>query len=100
MLEIDTLTSGKGVIISSKDLTECLREFARSIVKNGEVEMRTRCEFFSLQIVQYENMLYSKDQQLLNMENKLRQAKEELSRIVNTRVFARGNQLIYELDHT
>ncbi len=45
MLEIDTITSGKGVIISTKDLTECLKECARSIVKNGEMEMRTRCEF-------------------------------------------------------
>ena len=34
------------------------------------------------------------------MEAKLKKAKDELNRIVNTRVFARGNQLIYELDHT
>ena len=47
MLEIDTITSGKGVIISTKDLTECLKECARNIVKNGEMEMRTRCEFLS-----------------------------------------------------
>lgn len=100
MLEIDTITSGKGVIISTKDLTECLKECARSIVKNGEMEMRTRCEFLSNQIIHYENTLYQKDQQLLNMESKLKKAKEELNRIVNTRVFARGNQLIYELDHT
>lgn len=62
--------------------------------------MRTRCEYLSLQIIHYENMVYNKDQQLLNLENKLKQAKDELNRIVNTRVFARGNQLIYELDHT
>ena len=45
-------------------------------------------------------MLYSKDQQLLNMEHKLQHAKEELNRIVNTKVFSRGNNLIFELDHT
>lgn len=61
MLEIDTITSGKGVIISTKDLTECLKECARSIVKNGEMEMRTRCEFLSNQIIHYENTLYQKD---------------------------------------
>jgi ABC-type cobalamin transport system ATPase subunit len=72
MLEIDTLTSGKGVIISSKDLNECLKEMSRSIVKNGEIEMRTRCEYLSLQIIHYENMVYNKDQQLLNLENKLK----------------------------
>ena len=36
--------------------------------------------------------------QLLNLENKLRHAKEELNKIINTKVFSRGNNLIYELD--
>ena len=36
--------------------------------------------------------------QLLNLENKLRHAKEELNKIINTQVFSRGNNLIYELD--
>jgi len=61
MLEIDTITSGKGVIISTKDLTECLRECARNIIKSDEFEMRTRCEFLSNQIIHYENTLYHKD---------------------------------------
>jgi uncharacterized phage infection (PIP) family protein YhgE len=32
------------------------------------------------------------------MEHKLKHAKEELNKIVNTKVFSRGNNLIYELD--
>ena len=32
------------------------------------------------------------------MEYKLKHAKEELNKIVNTKVFSRGNNLIYELD--
>ena len=36
--------------------------------------------------------------QLLNLENKLKHAKEELNKIINTKVFSRGNNLIYELD--
>lgn len=43
-------------------------------------------------------MLYTKDQQILNLERKLQHAKEELNKIVNTKVFSRGNNLIYELD--
>lgn len=38
--------------------------------------------------------------QLLNLERKLQQAKTELNKIVNTKVFSRGNNLIYELDMT
>ena len=51
-----------------------------------------------LLIKEYENLLYSKDQQLLNLESKLKHAKEEVNKIVNTKVFSRGNNLIYELD--
>lgn len=43
-------------------------------------------------------MLYNKDMQMLNLEHKLTHAKGELQKIVNTKVFARGNNLIYELD--
>ena len=34
------------------------------------------------------------------MEHKLKHAKDELNKIVNTKVFSKGNTLIYELDHT
>lgn len=97
-LEIETLTSGHGIVISSKDLNETLKELCRGIVQFNEIEMRTRCEQLYLLIKEYENQLYSKDQQLLNMEYKLKHAKEELNKIVNTKVFSRGNNLIYELD--
>ena len=99
-LEIQTLTSGTGIVISSKDLNECLQEACRSLVKFGEIEMRTRCEHLSMNLIQYENLLYVKDRQLLNLENKLRTAKQEMNKNVNTKVFSRGNNLIYELDMT
>lgn len=50
-LEIQTLTSGVGVVISSKDLNECLEECCRSLIKFGEIEMRTRCEQMAMQQV-------------------------------------------------
>lgn len=34
------------------------------------------------------------------MEHKLKYAKDELSKIINTKVFSKGNTLIYELDHS
>lgn len=97
-LPIKTLTSGEGYSISEKDLNECLSELCRAQVKACEIEMRTRCEQLSMLVLQYENLLYTKDMQLMNLENKLKHAKEELNKIINTKVFARGNNLIYELD--
>ena len=60
--------------------------------------MRSRCEQLYLLIKEYENLLYSKDQQLLNLEAKLTHAIEEINKIVNTKVFSRGKNLIYKLD--
>lgn len=40
--------------------------------------MRSRCEYYYLQQLQYENLHYIKDQQLLNMEHKLKHAKTQL----------------------
>lgn len=80
-----------GLVISQKDLNECLEEACRSIVKTGEVEMRTRCETFALQQSQYENVIYIKDRQLLNMEEKLKHAKTQLDKIIRTKVFSKGN---------
>jgi ABC-type cobalamin transport system ATPase subunit len=99
-LKIETLTSGTGVVISSKDLNECLEECCRQLIKFGEIEMRTRCEQLSMSQIQYENLIYTKDRQILNLEGKLRSAKLEMNKIVNTKVFSRGNNLIYELDMT
>jgi len=44
MLVIKTLTGGEGIIIRTKDLNSILEDLCRSIIKNGEIEMRTRCE--------------------------------------------------------
>ena len=45
MLPIKTITGGEGIIIRTKDLTSVLDEFSRTIIKNGEVEMKTRCDY-------------------------------------------------------
>lgn len=62
--------------------------------------MRTRAEELTGRILQYENVLYSKDQQIVTLESKLKHAANELTRIVSTKVFTRGNNLIFELDHS
>lgn len=97
-LEIQTLTSGTGVVISSKDLNECLAECCRALVKHGEIEMRTRCEYLAMTMNHYQQLLYVKDRQLSSLDNKLQTAKTELNRIVSTKVFSHGNSLVYELD--
>ena len=86
------------MVISSKDLNECLAECCRALVKYGEIEMRTRCEYLAMMVAHHQQLLYVKDQQLLSLDNKLQTAKTELNRIVSTKVFSQGNNLVYELD--
>lgn len=49
-LEIQTLTSGVGVVITRKDLNESLDECCRSLVQFSEIEMRTRCEHMAMHV--------------------------------------------------
>ena len=60
-LEIQTITSGAGVVISRKDLNECLEDCCRALIKYGETEMRTRCEQLYMVAEQLERQLYVKD---------------------------------------
>ena len=53
-----------------------------------------------MQCLSYETLLYVKDRQLMNLESKLNTAKQDMNKIINTKVFSRGNVLIYELDRT
>lgn len=36
----------------------------------------------------------------MTLESKLQYAADELSKIVSTKIFAKGNSVIFELDHT
>ena len=49
-LSITTLTSGAGVVISTKDLYEILEDCCRGLCKSGEVEMKSRTEFLCMMI--------------------------------------------------
>ena len=51
------------------------------------------------QIQCYQSLLYGKDQQIYMLEHKLRHAATQLNKVVNIKVFSKGNQMIYESDH-
>jgi len=99
-LEIQTLTSGVGVVITCKDLNESLEECCRSLVQFGEVEMRTRCEHFAMFIACLQDQLYVKNRHNAELQNKLRLASRQMDKIVGARLFASNQNLVYELDQS
>jgi len=49
--EVDTLTSGPGIVFSMKDFNECISIFCKQAVKYGEENLRQRTE--TAAIMQY-----------------------------------------------
>jgi len=72
--EVETLTSGPGMVFTIKDFNECVQILCRGLIKYSEREMRSRSENFAKKEAHYINLLYMKDRKIENLE----------SRIINT----------------
>ena len=70
--EVDTLTSGTGMVFTVKDLNECLNEFCRRIAKYCEQEMKSRCELWYNKEEHYQQLLYVKDQKITELERRMK----------------------------
>ena len=42
--EVETLTSGVGFVFTLKDINDCVSSLAKSVIKYGEQELRSRAE--------------------------------------------------------
>ena len=97
-MDIETLTSGPGVVFSYKDLNECLQNFVSQIVSHGEKEFRNRTQSLMIQINHLQHLVYIKDSRVDGLKAKVRMMHENITRIVNSKVYEKGNGLIFELD--
>lgn len=96
--EVETLTSGPGMVFTIKDFNECIQLLCRGIIKYSEREMRARSENFAKKEAHYINMLYIKDRKIENLESRIANTQENLDKLINSKMYEKGNQLIYELD--
>lgn len=97
-MDIETLTSGPGVVFSYKDLNECLQNFVSQIVSHGEKEVRNRTQSLMIQINHLQHLVYIKDSRVDGLKAKVKMMHENITRIVNSKVYEKGNGLIFELD--
>lgn len=65
--EVETLTSGPGIVFTVKDFNECLQGLCRGLIKYGEKEMRARSEDMFKKESHFMNLLYIKDQSINNL---------------------------------
>jgi hypothetical protein len=96
--EVETLTSGPGLVFSMKDFNDCLSLFARQLIKYGEEELRGRCETQNLREYQYHHIIYVKQMENLYYRKKCEQLLQNIETLTNAKMLSQGNQMIYELD--
>jgi hypothetical protein len=59
--EVETLTSGPGMVFTVKDINDILFEFCRTIIKDQEKQFKSRSETSHLIEENYRGLLYAKD---------------------------------------
>ena len=96
--EVETLTSGPGMVFTIKDFNECIQILCRGLIKYSEREMRARSEDLSKKEQHYITLLYIKDRKIENLEERINNTRDNLDKLINSKMYEKGNQLIYELD--
>lgn len=96
---METLTSGPGMVFTVKDFNECIQILCRGLIKYSERELRARSENFAKKEAHYINLLYNKDRKIENLENRITKTQENLDKLINSKMYEKGNLLIYELDN-
>ena len=96
--EVETLTSGPGYVFTLKDINDCIASLSKGLVKYAETELRTRSEMAAKKEYHYLDLLYLKDQKIDSLERRISEQVRIVDKIVNSRLYQRGNQIVYDLD--
>jgi len=44
--DVETLTSGPGIVFTKKDFNDAIQNFCRKVIIYGEKELKSRCDLF------------------------------------------------------
>lgn len=70
--EVETLTSGPGVVFTRKDFNDAIQNFCRNMVTYGEKQLKTRSDTFAQKEQHYMHLMYVKDQKITDMNRRLK----------------------------
>lgn len=96
--EVETLTSGPGVVFSLKDFNDCLQTLCRGLIKYGETALRSQSETASMKEQHLQHLVYVRERQAKYYQRKNEQFVNDIDTIINSKMTEKGNQMIYELD--
>ena len=98
--EVETLTSGPGVVFTRKDFNDAIQNFCRKVITYGEQELKSRSDLFCQKEEHYLHLIYVKDQKISELDRRIKNQAKNIENIISARLFEKGNQLIYQLDST
>ena len=98
--EVETLTSGPGIVFTRKDFNDAIQTFCRKIITYGEQELKSRSDLFFQKEEHYMHLIYVKDQKISDMERRIKSSAKNIEDTIAAKLFEKGNQLIYQLDST
>jgi hypothetical protein len=95
---VDSPTCGRALVFSIKDLSSLTKKFAQSLMKFAETQLRLRDESSRYAIAQLNEIITTKDREIVILKDQLAHTKNHVDRLVNSQLSQKGNQLIYDLD--
>jgi hypothetical protein len=98
--EVETLTSGPGVVFSMKDFNDCIQTLCRGMIKYWETSIRSINETSLLKSHHLQHLVYIKERQMEYYKRKWETFVNEIDKIINAKMTEKGASIIYELDIT
>ena len=89
--EVETLTSGPGIVFTMKDFNDAVQHFCRKIIIYGEQELKSRSDLFSQKEEHYLHLIYVKDQRISDMERRIKNTARNIENIISAKLFEKGN---------
>ena len=91
--EVETLTSGPGIVFSMKDFNDCVQTLCRGMIKYCETTVRSMSETHSLKTQQLNHLVYVNERQKEYYKRKCKNFVEEIDKIINAKMTEKGKFL-------
>ena len=89
--EVETLTSGPGVVFTRKDFNDAIQGFCRKVIIYGEQELKSRSDLAFQKEEHYRHLIYVKDQKIASIEDRIRRQSKNIENIISAKLFEKGN---------
>jgi hypothetical protein len=91
--EVETLTSGPGIVFSMKDFNDCIQTLCRGMIKYAETSLRSINETAHIKSQHLQHLVYVKERQMDYYKNKCQNFVNEIDKIINAKMTEKGKPI-------